>query len=127
MKGYTTASLVAFVVVGLLSIFISYHYRLQSRSDHAPTNTCKMTSANDDHAAVVTNHNNHKYIYEQDGPEAKEIAEYLPYFPFKGISRFYDIGGFLYNPMIFQKIIDIFVNRYRDMNIDVIAGYVVVV
>jgi hypothetical protein len=124
MKGYTTASLVAFVVVGLLSIFVSHHYRLQNRSDRATSKI--MTSAHDD-AVVVTNNNNHKYIYEQDGPEAKEIAEYMPYFPFKGISRFYDIGGFLYNPMIFQKIIDIFVNRYRDMNIDVIAGYVVVV
>jgi len=30
--------------------------------------------------------------YEQDGEEAKEIAKYLPYFPFKGIPRFYDIG-----------------------------------
>ena len=34
--------------------------------------------------------------YAQDGDEAKEIAEYLPYFPFKGIPRFYDIGAFLY-------------------------------
>ena len=25
--------------------------------------------------------------YQQDGPEAKEIAPYLPYFPFKGIPR----------------------------------------
>ena len=23
--------------------------------------------------------------YEQDGPEAREIDKYLPYFPFKGI------------------------------------------
>ena len=34
--------------------------------------------------------------YAQDGDEAKEIAQYLPYFPFKGIPRFYDIGAFLY-------------------------------
>lgn len=34
--------------------------------------------------------------YAQDGDEAKVIAEYLPYFPFKGIPRFYDIGAFLY-------------------------------
>jgi hypothetical protein len=26
---------------------------------------------------------NEKKKYEQDGPEAKEIAEYLPWFPFK--------------------------------------------
>jgi adenine phosphoribosyltransferase len=60
--------------------------------------------------------------YEQDGPEAREIAEYLPYFPFKGIPRFYDIGGFLYQPEVFQKIVDIFANRYRGMSIDVLAG-----
>ncbi len=47
--------------------------------------------------------------YTQDGEEAREIAKYLPYFPFKGIPRFYDIGGFLYNPHVFLQIVDIFV------------------
>jgi adenine phosphoribosyltransferase len=60
--------------------------------------------------------------YQQDGPEAKEIAQYLPYFPFKGIPRFYDIGGFLYEPKIFEKIVDIFVERYAALEIDVICG-----
>jgi adenine phosphoribosyltransferase len=60
--------------------------------------------------------------YEQDGAEAKEIAQYLPYFPFKGIPRFYDIGGFMYEPKIFQKIVDIFAERYKTLEIDVIAG-----
>jgi adenine phosphoribosyltransferase len=60
--------------------------------------------------------------YQQDGPEAFEISKYLPYFPFKGIPRFYDIGGFLYEPDVFQKIVDIFANRYRSMEVDVIAG-----
>ena len=65
-----------------------------------------------------------KKEYLQDGPEAKEIAQYLPYFPFKGIPRFYDIGGFLYEPDIFQKIVNIFVDRYSTEahKIDVIAG-----
>ena len=63
--------------------------------------------------------------YEQDGVEAREIAQYIPYYPFKGIDRFYDIGGFLYVPHIFEKIVNVFVNRYQDMNIDIIAGYVV--
>ena len=62
--------------------------------------------------------------YEQDGDEAKEIAVYLPYFPFKGIPRFYDIGCFLYQPDVFQRIVDIFVDRYREIGVDVIAGYV---
>jgi adenine phosphoribosyltransferase len=60
--------------------------------------------------------------YAQDGPAAREIAKYLPYFPFKGIPRFYDIGGFLYEPHIFQKIVDIFTARYRTLDINVIAG-----
>eukprot|EP00536_Pseudo-nitzschia_multiseries_P003368 jgi/Psemu1/185724/e_gw1.52.120.1 len=60
--------------------------------------------------------------YKQDGEEAKEIAKYLPYFPFKGIDRFYDIGGFLYEPEIFQKIVDIFVERYGAIGIDSVAG-----
>lgn len=60
--------------------------------------------------------------YEQDGEEAKEIAKFLPYFPFKGIDRFYDIGGFLSRPEVFQRIVDIFADRYREIGIDVIAG-----
>jgi len=63
-----------------------------------------------------------KKSYQQDGPEAREIAQYLPYFPFKGIPRFYDIGGFLAEPEIFQKIVDIFVSRYSDIGIDSVAG-----
>jgi adenine/guanine phosphoribosyltransferase-like PRPP-binding protein len=62
--------------------------------------------------------------YEQDGPEAREIAKHIPYFPFKGIPRFYDIGGFLAKPPVFQKIVDIFVHRYREIGIDSVAGYV---
>jgi hypothetical protein len=61
--------------------------------------------------------------YTQDGVEAQAIAKYLPYFPFKGIPRFYDIGGFLYEPHVFQKIVDIFADRYREIGIDVVAGY----
>jgi hypothetical protein len=64
--------------------------------------------------------------YQQDGDEAKEIAVHLPYFPFKGIPRFYDIGGFLYQPDVFQRIVDIFADRYREIGVDVIAGYVLV-
>ena len=68
---------------------------------------------------------NAEQTYEQDGVEAREIAQYIPYFPFKGIDRFYDIGGFLYVPHVFEKIVNIFVNRYQTLNIDVIAGYVI--
>lgn len=31
--------------------------------------------------------------YTPDGPEAQRIARTIPYYPFKGIDRFYDIGG----------------------------------
>ena len=63
-----------------------------------------------------------KKKYEQDGEEARQIAQHVPYFPFKGIPRFYDIGGFLEKPEVFQRIVDIFVERYTDIGIDSIAG-----
>lgn len=61
--------------------------------------------------------------YEQDGEVAREIAAVVPYYPFKGIPRFYDIGGFLERPDIFQKVIDSYVQRYRNMDIDSIGGF----
>lgn len=62
--------------------------------------------------------------YKQDGDEAKEIAKYIFYYPYKGIDKFYDISDFLYTPHIFQKIINIFTKRYESIGIDMIAGYV---
>jgi len=63
-----------------------------------------------------------KKTYEQDGEEARAIAKTMPYFPFKGIPRFYDIGGFLAKPEVFQQIIDIFASRYDEIGIDAVAG-----
>jgi adenine phosphoribosyltransferase len=60
--------------------------------------------------------------YAQDGPEAQRIASVIPYYPFKGIDRFYDIGGFLAQPEIFQEVVDIFVRRYTALECDCIAG-----
>lgn len=61
-------------------------------------------------------------LYAQDGPEAREIASVVPYFPFKGIERFYDIGGFLQRPDVFQKIVNIFADRYASLEVDSIGG-----
>lgn len=61
--------------------------------------------------------------YSPNGPTAQRIAAVTPYFPFKGIPRFYDIGGFLKKPTEFQLAIDAFVERYRDQDIDSIAGF----
>ena len=61
-------------------------------------------------------------LYEQDGPEAVKIASVIPYYPFHGVPRFYDISGMLSNPEVFQLCIDTFVKRYRDLNVDCIAG-----
>ena len=47
--------------------------------------------------------------YSPNGEIAKRIASVTPYFPFKGIPRFYDIGGFLKDPEAFQLAIDVFV------------------
>ena len=50
--------------------------------------------------------------YSPNGPAAQRIASVTPYFPFKGIDRFYDIGGFLKDPEAFQLVVDVFVERY---------------
>ncbi len=76
----------------------------------------------DDTNAADAKPETHDSPYEQDGPEARLIARHLPYFPFKGIPRFYDIGGFLAEPTVFARIIDIFASRYRHRAIDVVAG-----
>lgn len=85
-------------------------------------------------------------LYTPNGPVAQRIAAVTPYFPFKGIERFYDIGGFLKNPgcpflfllwrgggscfctessvsEVFHLVIDAFVSRYRNMDIDSIGTH----
>ncbi len=60
--------------------------------------------------------------YSQDGPEAQLIASFIPYYPFHGVDRFYDISGIVHNPEIFEMCIRIFAERYSSLNVDVIAG-----
>lgn len=60
--------------------------------------------------------------YKQDGPEALAIAAVIPYYPFHGVPRFYDISGMTHNPEIFQLCIDVFVRRYKELGVDCIAG-----
>jgi len=62
-------------------------------------------------------------LYEPDGEIAQKIASTIPYYPFKGIDRFYDIGGLIAEPEVFQLAIDAFVDRYKDLNIDSIGGF----
>mmetsp|Transcript_5242 Transcript_5242/g.5372 ORF Transcript_5242/g.5372 Transcript_5242/m.5372 type:complete len:202 (-) Transcript_5242:137-742(-) len=58
----------------------------------------------------------------QDGPEARKIASTIPYYPFHGIDRFYDISGMLQDPEAFQLCIDVFVKRYASLDVSCIAG-----
>jgi adenine phosphoribosyltransferase len=60
--------------------------------------------------------------YAQDGPEAQRIASVIPYYPFHGVPRFYDISGMTHDPEAFQLCIDVFTRRYADLEIDCIAG-----
>jgi len=87
-----------------------------------PPRSTKNQSTTTEQIVRIEEMSTEKSTYEQDGPEAKAIAKYLPYYPFKGIPRFYDIGGFLAAPEVFQNIVDIFASRYADIGIDSIAG-----
>jgi adenine phosphoribosyltransferase len=60
--------------------------------------------------------------YAQDGLEAHIIAAVIPYYPFHGVPRFYDISGMTQNPEAFQLCIDVFVRRYKALGVDCIAG-----
>jgi len=60
--------------------------------------------------------------YEPDGPVAKRIADATPYFPFKGIPRFYDIGGFLKDPEIFALVVEVLTERYKGQDVASICG-----
>ncbi len=53
---------------------------------------------------------------------ARRIASVIPYFPFKGIERFYDIGGMLADPTAFQLCVDLFVEHYSSLQFDAIGG-----
>jgi len=61
--------------------------------------------------------------YSRNGPVARRIASVTPYFPFKGIEKFYDIGGFLKDPEAFELVIDVLVKRYSRMKVDAICGF----
>lgn len=52
------------------------------------------------------------------------IAAAIPYYAFKGIDRFYDISGLLLDPALFQRTVDILLERYKGMAIDKIGGCV---
>ena len=41
---------------------------------------------------------------------------------FKGIDRFYDIGGFLKNPDAFALVVEVLAERYRGVEFDSICG-----
>mmetsp|Transcript_58931 Transcript_58931/g.133428 ORF Transcript_58931/g.133428 Transcript_58931/m.133428 type:complete len:317 (+) Transcript_58931:121-1071(+) len=73
-------------------------------------------------AGALVPRRNATTAYATDGPEAVAIAKSIPYYPFKGLPRFYDIGGFLERPVVFQQIVDIFVARYRTLDVDSIGG-----
>jgi adenine phosphoribosyltransferase len=59
---------------------------------------------------------------ETDGPVARRIAESIPYYPFHGVPRFYDISGMLQDPELFQLCVDVFARRYAALEVDCIAG-----
>ena len=83
---------------------------------------CNLDRSRSPSSPSTHTHCAHGQAYDQDGAEAREIAKVIPYFPFKGIPRFYDIAGFLSKPEVFQKIVDVFVERYRGIGIDAVAG-----
>ena len=61
-------------------------------------------------------------VYTPDGPLAREAAAVIPYYPFKGIERFYDIGGLLRHPALFDRVCEAMAARYRAKGVTAIGG-----
>ncbi|MDC0367089.1 adenine phosphoribosyltransferase [bacterium] len=57
-----------------------------------------------------------------DKTRKKYIASVTPFFPFKGIDRFVDIQGFLKDPKAFRYVVELFVKRYENANVDCVVG-----
>ncbi len=60
--------------------------------------------------------------FRQDGAVAQRIASVIPYYPFHGVDRFYDISGMCQDPEAFKLCIDVFVRRYASIGVDAIVG-----
>jgi len=73
-------------------------------------------------AAAPATEGTSREAYEPDGPVAREIAAVVPYFPFKKIPRFYDIGGFLKHADKFALVVEVLVRRYKDTDVTAIGG-----
>jgi len=52
----------------------------------------------------------------------RQVVSATPHFPFKGIEKFYDIGGFLRKPDVFEDVIQLFLAHLRNVEIDSICG-----
>merc|ERR550514_441374 len=64
-----------------------------------------------------------KLVHEPNDAAAREMAALIPYYPFKGIDRFYDIGGLLAHPDKFDQMCETFAARYRAMGLTHICGF----
>mmetsp|Transcript_35819 Transcript_35819/g.65024 ORF Transcript_35819/g.65024 Transcript_35819/m.65024 type:complete len:337 (-) Transcript_35819:274-1284(-) len=60
---------------------------------------------------------------ETDGPLAKEIAAIIPYYPYKKLDRFYDVGGLLAHPKLFNAMCAVMAKRYRKLGVTKILGF----
>mmetsp|Transcript_56364 Transcript_56364/g.132153 ORF Transcript_56364/g.132153 Transcript_56364/m.132153 type:complete len:341 (-) Transcript_56364:88-1110(-) len=58
-----------------------------------------------------------------EGPLAKEIAAVIPYFPFKGIEKFYDIQGLLKFPKLFNAVCAVMAKRYRKQGVTKLVAF----
>ena len=57
-----------------------------------------------------------------NGPLAAEVAKSMPYFPFKGIERFYDISPVIANPDLFNRLCDVLAAHIKTVGATKIAG-----
>lgn len=82
-------------------------YRVKAKPKEPETQNRRLTQADSKH----------------DGPLAKEVAAVIPYFPYKGLEKFYDVQGLLNHPTLFNAVCAVMAKRLRNQGVTKVAGF----
>lgn len=58
-----------------------------------------------------------------DGPLAKEVADSIPYYPFKKLDKYYDVQGLLHHPSLLDAVCTVMADRFRKMGVTKLVAF----
>jgi len=63
------------------------------------------------------------FTLDSEHEDIQYIASRLPGYNFRGVPAFFDIGGITQDHKAFQKVADLFIERYKTKNLTSVAGF----